>query len=439
MQISIPSNPHFTQSPIVFLGGERFQATHEVHVVGPVVRWTLYAFVFSLLFEEAPIGFRVELTAITGALLAGAALLIQPHICFRKAPAAFWCFVVYFCVGTATLAFHEALSDQDVVFRQLKFLQLIILFWLAYNLMRDERAARGALLSLIAACVVLSFLESFGLITTTEKALSKSGRMSAYGLSPANVAGLLSLGVLALIGLAYSSKRSTFQRRLFIWPLVALIGLAVVEAGSRGPLLALGAGLLVFVLNRGTVLTKLRNAFVVLLGIGFFFWVTYNSETTRPRFEATFESGHMTDRDRIYPLAWQMFLEKPLAGWGPVANTVELGNRVNAGPRYERMDAHNLILYVLTATGILGAIPFFAGTWLCLRSAWKARGGAEGILPLAMAVSILTAAMSSSGFHWKQHWLVLAYALASGYQFVIRLERPGSPPELRSFSQNTAK
>lgn len=439
MQVRIPYNLSPSQNPIVFLGGETFQAKREIHVVRPVVRWAFYAFVFSLLFEEAPIGVPVEMTAITGGLLAGAALIIQPRTCFRGAPTAFWCFVIYFCVGTSTLAFYQELSDPDVVYRQLKVLQLIFLFWISYNVMRDERAARGALLSLIAACVVLSILEPFGLITTSEKALGKSARLSAFGLSPANVAGLLSLGVLALIGLAYSSRRTMFRPRLLVWPLVALIGGAIVAAGSRGPLLALGAGLLVFVLNKGSLLTKLRNALVVLLGIGFFFWIAYQSEATRPRFEATLESGNMTDRERIYPFAWQMFLERPVAGWGPTANTYELGKRLGVFPRYDRMDTHNLVLYVLTATGVLGSIPFLAGTWLCLKSAWKARGGAEGILPMAMAVAIMTAATSSSGFHWKQHWVIMAYALASGYQFVVRLERPGSSPDFPVFSQNTTQ
>jgi hypothetical protein len=31
-----------------------------------------------------------------------------------------------------------------------------------------------------------------------------------------------------------------------------------------------------------------------------------------------------------------------------------------------------------------------------------------------MTVSVLIADMSVSGMHWKQHWLVVAYALASG-------------------------
>jgi O-antigen ligase len=169
---------------------------------------------------------------------------------------------------------------------------------------------------------------------------------------------------------------------------------------------------LVFTLRKGTFVTKLRNIFFVFLGLGLFLWIASYSEIVKHRFEATLEDGSMSARERIYPNAIQMFLEKPLVGWGPVANTWELGNRVQI-PRYERMDTHNLILYVITSTGIMGAIPFFVGVGLCVRAAFKSRGGAHGVLPMAVTASILVADMSSSGLHWKQHWLILAYALAS--------------------------
>jgi O-antigen ligase len=108
-----------------------------------------------------------------------------------------------------------------------------------------------------------------------------------------------------------------------------------------------------------------------------------------------------------------MFLEKPLIGWGIHTNTYEIQARVEM-PNYNTLDAHNLFLYVMTSTGLLGAIPFFFGIWLCLREAWKARDGTYGSLPLAMVVTLMVADMSASGLHWKHHWLILAFALASG-------------------------
>jgi len=107
-----------------------------------------------------------------------------------------------------------------------------------------------------------------------------------------------------------------------------------------------------------------------------------------------------------------MFLERPTIGWGPTLNRREISERVGI-PRFTDLDAHNLILFLLTATGLIGTIPFLIGVGLCARSAWKARDGTHGILPFAMLVAVLTACLTVSGIDWKQFWFVLAYALAS--------------------------
>jgi O-antigen ligase len=399
------------------------QASSAPHLIKPLVRWAFYAFVFSLLFEELPIGVPLEVTLITGAFLVLVALVFQPRRCFLYPPAAFWCFIVYFWLGIVILAFYHSLFGLEVIMRQVKLLQLIFMFWVAYNLMRDEATARGALLTLVAACALVSLLHMFGLTITTEGAVSKLDRFVAFGLDSNQLGGVMALAVLAMVGLAYGLSKDLFRPRILVWPVVALIGITIVQTGSRGGLLALVSGLLVFTLRKGNVLSKVRNVLIVLMGMGFFFWIGYQSQMVQHRFQVTLEDGNLSEREQIYPAAWEMFREKPVIGWGPFINTIELGNRLRL-PNMDRIDAHNLILYVLTATGVVGTIPFLAGLGLCVRAAWKARGGAHGILPLAMTACLLITDMSVSGFHYKQHWLILAYALASGTNFVLKPHAP---------------
>jgi O-antigen ligase len=423
MQLSTLSRPHFLPRPVAERHIKTLPTVNDVHLFKRPVRWAFYAFVFSLIFEEIPIPIPVEVTLITTGLLLLAALLLQPHRCYRRPPTAFWCFIIYLWLGIVILGFYYALFDSAVIFRQFKLLQLIVIFWIAYNLMRDENTATGALLSLVASCAVMSVLNGLGLTVTTEASMSKLGRLTAFGLDANQLGGMLALGIVTLVGLVGSFKRDWIRPRFLTWPVAALLAITLVQTGSRGALLALGAGLAVLTLRKGTVLSRLRNVLVVLLGIGFLSLIAYQSEMVKHRFTVTLEEGNMSEREEIYPAAWQMFVEKPVIGWGPVTNTMELGTRLGLYGHEERIDAHNLILYVLTAAGIVGAIPFFAGVWLCVRAAWLARGGAHGILPLAMTVTILTADMSVSGLNWKQHWLVLAYALASGSQFVTKPQR----------------
>lgn len=407
-------------SPIPWPASANSRVEHSVIVVQrpakPIVRWAFYAFVFSLLFEAAPVLIPLEVTRVTGAFLFLAALL-QPRLCFRWPPKAFWCFAGYFYAVFISIVAQNALLHEGVIYRQLVFVQLMVMFWITYNLMRCDYIARGALKSLILSCAALSVLQLCGLTTTVHERVLSAGRFTAFGIDPNQLAGILVLGLLALIASAHILRRELFQPRLVAWPLIILLCVTLVQTGSRGGLLALMTGLLTFALGRGMVTVKIRNMCIMLLGIVLFLGIAYQSEIIKNRFAKTIEGGDVTARDRIYTSAWDMFLERPLMGWGPVLNRIEIAERVQI-PRFSSLDAHNLILNVLTTAGLLGALPFFVGIWLCLQAAWRARAGAYDILPLALAVSVLTASMSVSGIDWKQFWLILAFTLASNNQIV---------------------
>jgi O-antigen ligase len=293
------------------------------------------------------------------------------------------------------------------------FIQLIFFFWIAYNLMRYQRVARGALMALTASCVLLSVLQVIGFAIPTISVRTLGDRFASYGLDPNQMACILSLGLLALVSISYGSYSSTLLPRILVWPLYILVAATTVQTGSRGGILAFAAGLITLLLRKGTVWEKARNALIVMLGVGLTIAIALHSEVISSRFDKTFEGGDVTARDLVYPAAWQTFLAQPLIGWGIHINTYQIQARV-ALPNYNNLDAHNLILYVLTSAGLLGAIPFLAGIGLCVRAAWKARSGPYGTLPFSMVVTLLVADMSASGLNWKHHWLVLAYALASG-------------------------
>jgi len=147
----------------------------------------------------------------------------------------------------------------------------------------------------------------------------------------------------------------------------------------------------------------------VVVAISLFIGVSYYYEPVRKRWEQTFAEGSLANREKIFPMAWGMFLEKPFIGWGPVRHYYELGSRLG----YDKKDPHNLYLWILTETGILGAIPFFMGVWYCCREAWRARASIHGVLPLALVLALLTVNMKGTWFNRKLFWIVLAYALVS--------------------------
>ena len=307
--------------------------------------------------------------------------------------------------------------QQDQVKLLILFLQLIALCWTGANVMREDRTAKAAFLSLAASSILLAVIHLSGIARTTTEVASNIERLSTFGQNPNTLGRHLSIGLLALIGVAYGRRKDSFRPAFFVWPLVLLIMVAITSTGSRGSLIALGAGLLVFALGREGAVVRLRNVLVVVAAIGLGMWVTYRSETMERRFERTLNEGSLAQREDIYPAAWGMFLDRPLLGWGPTINMWELGSRI--GERDHRFrDTHDLLLEVLTVTGALGAIPFFAGILLCLRAAWKAREGPAGVLPLALLVSILASNVGANLHYNKITWILLAFSMASYSQFI---------------------
>jgi O-antigen ligase len=427
MQVNISSHSTFAPGSATLLEGriKTLRTMHEVLAVKPVVRWAFYLFVASLPFETIKLGVPVEVTMVTGALFILSTVL-QLGLFYRWPSGGFWCFVSYLYI-CAVMAVLETTHWTEVAWELLVLIQLVIFCWISYCLMRYDQIAKTALFILAGSCAALAALQIVGITAKANDVGAKVERVTALDFNPNDIAGILGIGLLALLGLTYGQDRSILQPRYVAWPIFALVGISIVQTGSRGGLLALGVGMMVFVLRRGTIWSKLRNACCVLLLIGFFAFISLESETTRARFQRTFEEGNLARREEIYPNALQMFQEKPLLGWGNVGYTHELGSRLGHLDEPTK-NAHNLILHALASTGILGAIPLFAGIGFAVRGAWQSRRGSQGILPLAMIIAVLSVNMSGLWLYKKLHWLVMAYALASGSRVVAR--RVGSVTKL---------
>ena len=112
--------------------------------------------------------------------------------------------------------------------------------------------------------------------------------------------------------------------------------------------------------------------------------------------------------------AGEMISEQPILGWQPINWYYELGRRVGGNWTSIGRDAHNLFLSVLLQVGVIGAIPFLIGLWLCGQSAWMARTRSLGLLPLALVITVLAVGMSATTLGLKLHWFILSLALAAG-------------------------
>jgi O-antigen ligase len=381
------------------------------------VRYVYYAFIFSLPFEKADVeigGFPLSriLGFILVAVAIAAALLGKHRLRLEVPPKAFWFFMVYLGVYVA-LGVNVIVNSgpdaglQTPVIQGIRTLiQLLIVFWISYNLMQYERITKGALQTLALSCIIVAGLQSLGMTGD----ITTQGRQAAFGSNENMIAEILSLGLLIVVGLAYGRENTDLKSRFVFWLCSGVLALSIVITGSRGSIIAVMAGLLVLFLKGKTLKFKLKMGTVVILAVSLLGWLSYEIPAVRERWERTYYEGDTAGRDAIFGAAWEIFLEKPFTGWGPVNHIYEVGSRLGLG---DSKDTHNIVLWILTESGLVGAVPFFWGLLLCWRAAWRSRHGIQGSLPMSLLVFILIRGMSGSAHYDKLFWVVLAYALSS--------------------------
>lgn len=388
--------------------------SRTIHMVSPL-RWTLCAMAFTLALE-APDRFPVEVTTIAGAAFLLCTLL-HPRACYGRVPHAVGWFGLYLYVLLVALVFQGSRYPGGLyLWSVTQFLLLLVLwvlvFWVCANLFEHERLSRVALWGFVAGCLVRSAMPLLGLGTTVHEEGMGGGRVTVFGQGANQSAQVLAVGLLTLIGLSYVRMARPGRARLIPWVGVGLITSGLVATGSRGGFVTFAAGLFVILVSGRSLRQRLRNATVALLAMGILAVALSRSELLQRRFSQSVEEGNLSGREQIYPLTVKMFVEKPWLGWGPITNKYELATRLG-DTLHERRDAHNAVLEILTASGIAGLIPFAIGTWLCFRSAWLARTGPRGVLPLALLIAVAMVNMSGNRLTAPLTWLVLAYGLAS--------------------------
>src|SRR5262249_31837882 len=130
-----------------------------------IIRCAYYAFIFSLPFETVDVGLDrsvVSLSKVIGYTFTMVTLL-QPPLCFKFPPKAFWCFMIHLCVVALMGILQDPLFYSEIIIQIYTQTQLLILFWISYNLMRHEQIAKGTLWALAVSCLVLAILQVGGI------------------------------------------------------------------------------------------------------------------------------------------------------------------------------------------------------------------------------------------------------------------------------------
>jgi O-antigen ligase len=334
-------------------------------------------------------------------------------------------FVIYVAIYALNGFFLPAEFLREFLVRLFTLIQLVILLWIASDIMQDEKMATRALLAYSIAAMILSLglvfsLRAFGITGQTG-----SERASLESMNANSLAYVTALAVVALLGVWLKRSHKGVVESAWIFASMIVLSFATVYTGSRGGVVMLMLGLSVYLVPYWKNRWRMSTAIIAVIAMTGLAYVAAKTPAFSERWRAYSEQGNTSGRDRIFEAALDMFSERPIIGWQPVEFRYELGRRT--GERSEK-DAHNTFLHLFMEVGSVGAVPFLIGLWLCGKGAWRARNRNMGLLPLALLVASLAGSMTSTSIYRKAQWFVLAVTAAASTEGrrrgVSRVEPP---------------
>jgi O-antigen ligase len=235
-------------------------------------------------------------------------------------------------------------------------------------------------------------------------------RFTAFGFSLNTLAGLLAVAFVTGMGLLLNGTFTGLVPISILLLSLLFLLKASVATGSRSGIATAIIGCMVYLYSFPATRKKGFTIGMLMIGVAVSVWLVISSSVLKDRWEKAYYDNNLSGRTVLYPTAVEMFLEKPVFGWGAETHLYELGRRT--GELWRRRDEHNLVLYLLAEVGLMGTIPFLAGVWLVVRAAWRARSENMGYVRLAVLVAVGANNMVENGldFRSKLFWLALALA-----------------------------
>ena len=296
-------------------------------------------------------------------------------------------------------------NTQDAAGLTQTYLNLALVYYMASRMVRNARQARGAVLALTLGIAVVALLTLAipGLAgsVTASSGVVRQGPLGVSGAAGINrFAGWLAVGAtLPWVALDDPRRPGTlFARGVSLASLLALVATV-----SKGGLIALGVGLLCWVVlspRGGRVLRA--SGMVATLAAG---WLLLPAGV-HERFSAFLQpNSDAYSRLAIWDAGLRMFLAHPVVGVG-------VGNYDHFAPAYfpqgtpyvEAQAAHNIMIGALAETGIVGTLLLLmmVGTILLegIRLAWADRrvprtadGSDSGTIAVTSGYARLTAGL----------------------------------------------
>jgi putative inorganic carbon (hco3(-)) transporter len=336
--------------------------------------------------------------------------------------------VVLPMLGLLVFALYDALSQpydpETWGVLAAKWLVPLALYVLAGHLFEDARSRRQFE---VFALLVLSYLCAIAIlfmVGATDFIFPRYILDEGLGIHADRARGPFLQAVangLALNMLGLLAMDSFRRHRLSKVPailLLAALPLAIAATKTRAVWLSFAGSLLWLMFFSPSRCLRRTCLWLVLggvLGLTTLLSLGHPHLSLRERLE---ESGPVAFRLAVYQAGWEMFLKKPLSGWGSLAMQAELSSRISDFHQ-EQFYFHNTYLEILVQYGVVG-LAFYAWVVIDLFRLGRRRTGAQSpagtfpdmqfrsLWPLIVVVYLVNAS-----------FVVMNYQFVNGILFAI--------------------
>jgi putative inorganic carbon (HCO3(-)) transporter len=239
-----------------------------------------------------------------------------------------------------------------------KWLLPFALFQLARHLFDESSSRRQFEIFSLMVLAYLSLIAIFFLIGAKEIIFPRYILDEGFGIHADRargpflqaVANGLALNLLGLVAL--DSFRRKRLRGVPAFLFLAGLPLSIVATRTRAVWLSFAVSILVLLLFTQSRRLRLGCLLIALAGLVGLLALAMG-DGHRPLSERLEESGPVKFRMAVYEAGWEMFLKKPLNGWGAKAMQAELSDRISEFHQ-EEYYFHNTYLEILVQYGLVG-------------------------------------------------------------------------------------
>ncbi len=310
-------------------------------------------------------------------------------------------------LSLSSILYENNIGDINFNFKLLVLVNIYLL--LKHILFKYPNLKNVFIFSISISSGLIAIIYTF--LIKTKYSFYSSGRFFMLGENPNSYSTRFVIGTILTLYILISNKikqKNKFWLVLFL----PFLLIQIYISGSRGSIVMLILGLLLLFFNvKMTFNKKLLSIFILILiiiiGSIFLPKIKNLDVSTKERLVETIKEKDTSGRTNIWGEAFELFLDKPLLGYGENGYFKEMETKYG-----EERDTHNLFLYLLCSGGLVGLLLFLVFIFSSFKLIWKNRK----IIPLEFSLyfSLLFFVSKTGGvLTYIPLWCLLGFIAAS--------------------------